>query len=325
MDGTALTPIELDSDQEGRTKLRVARIANNKRLREEAAAAQEAEEKRRVAAAAAKKETQAANVVIRLTKAQQKKIDEAKITGMKKAAIEQRRKQRVIVQQWYAYNKVEAAWLSRKTNAERLLSNKLQGLTLSYCPSRSKKNAEEGEEEEEEEEEPVYEVSDEDTIIVARSHKHVRFSDSTSPGKHIRSSGSDSGSTSDNPTPRKKRGVTMSPVPKTRTPARPSKLISPKHIAIGDAQVTAETHASPRINTTLAELDVTLVNRNLPRPSIGDTCEQVVARLELEDQFSTVPTLKSVLEDHGLPVSVKKHHLIKRLQGYEGEEMKRIA
>ena len=47
MDGSAIKPIELDSDQEGRAEMRRTRITTNKRLREEAAAAQELEEERK--------------------------------------------------------------------------------------------------------------------------------------------------------------------------------------------------------------------------------------------------------------------------------------
>jgi hypothetical protein len=346
MDGTALTPIELDSDQEGRATMRANRISSNKRLREEAAAAQELEEERKAAAAAAKKEAKAANAVVRITKAQQKKLDEEKIAKMKKDGARQRKAKRTTCAQWSAYNRVEVAWLSRKAQTERILSNKLLGLALSYRPPKNKhieeleelEELEEELEEEESEEEIEEEIAadendtefDEDTIVVA----HV-------PRKHIRSSGF----TSDNPAPRKKRVDTMSPrnttsprstisprtspraSPRASTRASPrlSKSTSPKHVGIGEAPVTAETRASPRINMSMPELDAALVHRNLSRSYSVESQEQVVARLEMEDMLSTVATLKSVLEGHGLSVSGKKDDLIKRLQVYEGEEKERIA
>lgn len=314
MDGTALKPIELDSDQEGRAEMRNTRIATNKRLREEAAAAQELEEQRKAEAAAAKKESRAANVVIRLTKAQQKKIDEEKIAKMKKASVTQRKAQKTTCSQWIAYNKVEAAWLCRKANAEHILTNKMLGLPVSHRPSRSQHV----EEEEEEQIEDVFDYDqedsgddEEDTIVVARVTR-----------KHLRSSGS----TSDNPTPRKKKAGTTSPVNvTTRTSPRFTKSASPKHVAIGEAPVTDETLASPRMNMNMAELDAALVHRNLSRPSREETLEQVVARLEMEDKLSTVDTLKMVLEGHGLSVSGKKSALIERLRVYEGEEKERIV
>jgi hypothetical protein len=324
MDGTALPPIELDSDQEGRANMRATRISTNKRLREEAAAAQELEEERKAAAAAAKKEFKAANTVIRITKAQQKKLDEEKIAKMKKDSAEQRKAQKARCAQWSAYNRVEVAWLSRKAQTERILSNKLLGLALSYRPPRTKhiEEEEEIEEEVEEEIELVGEdtTDDEDNIVVA----HV-------PRKHIRTSGF----ASDNPAPRKKRVDTMSPrdtiSPRTSPRASPrastrlSKSASPKHVGIGEAPVTAETRASPRINMSMAELDAALAHRNLSRSYSVESQEQVVARLEMEDLLSTVATLKSVLEGHGLSISGKKDDLIKRLQVYEGEEKERIA
>jgi hypothetical protein len=330
MDGTALPPIELDSDQEGRANMRSTRISTNKRLREEAAAAQELEEERKAAAAAAKKESKAANTVIKITKAQQKKIDEEKIAKMKKDSAEQRKAQKARCAQWSAYNRVEVAWLSRKAQTERILSNKLLGLALSYRPPRTKHIEEEEEIEEIEEIEEEIELAgedttdDEDNIVVA----HV-------PRKHIRTSGF----ASDNPAPRKKRVDTMSPrdtiSPRTsprasprdstRTSPRLSKSASPKHVGIGEAPVTAETRASPRINMSMPELDAALAHRNLSKSYSVESQEQVVARLEMEDLLSTVSTLKSVLEGHGLSVSGKKDDLIKRLQVYEGEEKERIA
>jgi hypothetical protein len=324
MDGTALPPIELDSDQEGRATMRADRISTNKRLREEAAAAQELEEERKAAAAAANKESKAANAVVRITKAQQKKLDEEKIAKMKKDSAAQRKAQRTTCAQWSAYNRVEVAWLSRKAQTERILSNKLLGLALSYRPPKNKQ-IEEIEEFEEEVDEDDTEV-DEDTIVIA----HV-------PRKHIRTSGF----TSDNPAPRKKRVDTMVPrnttsprstiSPRTSPRASPRacprlpKSASPKHVAIGEAPVTAETRASPRINMSMAELDAALAHRDLSRSYSVESHEQVVARLEMEDMMSTVATLKSVLEGHGLSVSGKKEDLIKRLQVYEGEEKERIA
>ena len=132
MDGTALKPIELDSDQEGRREMRNARRSTNRRLREEAAAAAEFEEQQKAAAKAAQQESKAANTAIKITKAQQKKINDEKIAKMKKEAMNQRKAQRQILAQWAAYNKAEGSWLTLKKRAEVKLCNKLLGLPASY-------------------------------------------------------------------------------------------------------------------------------------------------------------------------------------------------
>jgi hypothetical protein len=319
MDGSAIKPIELDSDQEGRAEMRRTRINTNKRLREEAAAAQELEEERKAMRIAAKKQARAANVVVRITKAQQKKINDEKIAKMKKDSAEQRKTVKLRIRQWNAYNRVEASWLSRKQHAERILQNKLLGLALSYRPPRTKRiQAEEPESDEEEEEDQEEqdaeddEVEDEeDTIVVA----HVKR-------KRTRSSGS----ISDNPAPRKKKAGTKSPVNGTRTSPRLSKSASPKQVAIGDAPVTDEVRASPRFDMTIADINDAFSVRDLPKVSSNETREQAVARLEMSDQLATTQDLKSYLKAHGLNANGKsKADLMRRLQVYEGEEKESIV
>lgn len=318
MDGSAIKPIELDSDQEGRAEMRRTRITTNKRLREEAAAAQELKEERKAMRIAAKKQARAANVVVRITKAQQKKINDEKIAKMKKDSAEQRKTVKLRVRQWNAYNRVEASWLSRKQHAERILQNKLLGLALSYRPPRTKRiQAEEPqcEEEEEDQEEQGSEddeaEDEEDTIVIS----HVKR-------KHTRSSGS----VSDNPAPRKKKADTKSPVNGTRTSPRLSKSASPKQVAIGEAPVTDEVRASPRFNMTIADINDAFSVRDLPKVSGNETRELAVARLEMSDQLATTQDLKSYLKAHGLNANGKsKADLIRRLQVYEGEEKESIA
>ena len=317
MDGTAIKPIELDSDQEGRTEMRRVRISTNKRRREEAAAAQELEEERKAADLAAKKQTKAANTVIRITKAQQKKIDEEKIAKMKAASAAQRKTVKLRIQQWNAYNRSEASWLSRKQHAERILQNKLLGLALSYRPPRAKRiQVEEPQYEEEEEEEESEQESEEDEI---------EDEDDTIAVTHVPCKRRSSGSVSDNPAPRKKKVGTESPTIVTRTSPRLSKSASPKQVAIGEAPVTAGVRASPRFNMTIADINNAFSVRDLPKVSGQETREQAVARLEMSDQLATIQDLKSYLKAQGLNSNGKsKGDVIRRLQVYEGEEKESI-
>ena len=308
MDGTALTPIELDSDQEGRAKIREARIAKNTQLRKEAARAQEIEEERKAAALAAKKEIREANAGNRISKAQHKRMIAEQLAQIKKDGIAQRKKQKLIIRQWIAYNKAEATWLNRKQNTERILTNKLLGLALSYRPPRSKYDEEEElyDEEGEVAEEETEDDADDEIVV------HYNFR------KHVRSPVSDS----DNPTPRKKKGDYLSPASTARSSPRLPDSASPKHIAIGVTPVTHETLANPRSIMTHDELDRALRVRNYPGISKGETHEQAVARFDAEDKALPINSLRQVLHSHSLVASGQKHEMIERLQNYQASRSK---
>jgi hypothetical protein len=306
MDGTALTPIELDSDEEGRAELRTTRIATNKRLREEAAVAQELEEQQRLAARIAKKEARAANVVVRITKAQQKKLDEEKISNMRKQSIAARKAQKAIMANWVAYMKVDMRWATRKQNVERRVTNRLLGLPLSYRPSRYNRA---DEEEAEVEAVATIHVPDDPEEVDVAAEDDDKLNDDVSTV----AASSRCGSVDDNPTPHKKQRTSCS----LPSPARSSKSVSPKHISPGEATVTDKTRASPRSVMTVEELNVVLASRDLPRASDSETHEQVVARLCEEDTLSTQQALRTALKASGLSVGGKKVALIERLQMYD--------
>ena len=299
MDGSALTPIELDSDEEGRAELRTTRIATNKRLREEAAAAQEAEEQMRLAARIAKKEARAANVVVRITKAQQKKLDEEKISNMRKQSIAARKAQKAIMSNWVAYMKVDLRWATRKQNVERRVTNRLLGLPLSYHPSRYN-HVDENEAEVEAvatihvPDDPEEVDLDEDAA--AEDEDDDNINDDASTVAASSRCGSVEVEVDDNPTPNKKQRTSSSPC----SPARSSKSTSPKHLAPGEATVTNQTRTSPRSVMTVDELNVVLVSRDLPRASDSETHEQVVARLCEEDSLSTQSALRTALKASGV-------------------------
>jgi hypothetical protein len=306
MDGTALTPIELDSDEEGRAELRTTRIATNKRLREEAAVAQELEEQQRLAARIAKKEARAANVVVRITKAQQKKLDEEKISNMRKQSIAARKAQKAIMANWVAYMKVDMRWATRKQNVERRVTNRLLGLPLSYRPSRYNRA---DEEEAEVEAVATIHVPDDPEEVDVAAEDDDKLNDDVSTV----AASSRCGSVEDNPTPHKKQRTSCS----LPSPARSSKSVSPKHISPGEATVTDKTRASPRSVMTVEELNVVLASRDLPRASDSETHEQVVARLCEEDTLSTQQALRTALKASGLSAGGKKVALIERLQMYD--------
>lgn len=313
MDGSALTPIELDSDEEGRAELRVTRIATNKRLREEAAAAQELEEQQRLAARMAKKEARAANVVVRITKAQQKKLDEEKITAMRQQSIAARKAQKAIMANWVAYMKVDMRWATRKQNVERRVTNKLLGLPLGYRPSRHNRVDEEDVEVEavatiNVPDDPEDVDSDNDAIVEEENNIN---DDVSTVAASSRCGSVDEAD--DNPTPHKKQRTSSPP----SSPARSSKSVSPKHLAPGEATVTDQTRTSPRSVMTVDELNVVLASRDLPRAPDSESHEQVVARLCEEDSMSTQSALRAALKASGLSSSGKKEALIERLQMYD--------
>ena len=315
MDGTALLPIELDSDQEGRAELRISRITTNKRLREEAAAAQELEDQQRPAARMAKKEARAANVIVRITKAQQKKIDEEKIANMRMESVAARRAQKAIMANWTAYMKVDARWATRKQAGERRATSRLLGLPLGYRPSRYN-HGDENEVEIDGEAvatdnvgDEVEEEGSEGGDAVAEDEYQANNYASTVAASTT------SDSVSDNPRPRKK--LLRNPSSSPPTSVRDSKSASPKHIAPGEAIATEKTRASPRSVMTLAELTMVLASRDLPRASDTETHEQVVARLCEEDGLLTQQALRAVLKASGLNAGGKKEAMIERLQVYD--------
>lgn len=306
MDGTALKPIELDSDQEGRAEMRMSRIANNNRLRKEAAAAAQIQEEQKKAALIAKKEAQASNKVIKITRAQKKKIETEKIANMKKAALAQIKAQKTIVAQWASYNKVESLWLSRKKKIETKLLNKMLGLPASH--RRSRANNADGEDEDEGEmtdriTDEELEMEDDNAFAGAELDADVDDNAAQVNGKHR--CASDSGS--DKSAPLKKRLRHSSS----------SKFMSPEHVGVGEAEVNDETRANPRSVMTLAELDTVLARRDLPRSSSEESQEQVVARLHMEDKMATVSTLTAVLKASGLETKGDKQAKINRLQAYD--------
>lgn len=307
MDGTALKPIELDSDQEGRAEMRNSRIANNRRLRKEAAAAAQIQEEQKKAALIAKKEAQASNKVIKITRAQKKKIETEKIANMKKAALAQIKAQKTIVAQWAAYNKVESLWLSRKKKIETKLLNKMLGLPASYRRSRANNADGEGEDEGEMTDRITdEELEMEDDDVFAEAEPDIDNLDNVTTaqsGKHGRES--DAGS--DKSAPLKKRLRHSSG----------SKFMSPKHVGVGEAEVNDDTRANPRSVMTLAELNTVLARRDLPRSSSEESQEQVVARLHMEDKTATVSTLTAALKASGLETRGDKQTKINRLQAYD--------
>jgi hypothetical protein len=312
MDGTALTPIELDSDQEGRMELRMTRIATNKRLREEAAAAQELEEQQRTAARIAKKEARAANVVVRITKAQQKKIDEEKISAMRAQSIAARKAQKATMAHWVAYMKVDLRWATRKQNVERRVTNRLLGLPLNYRRSRYNNPAvNEDEAEADTAAATTFHAAieaAEESEEVPNDDDNINDSDASTIAPSSRAASIDS----DNPTPHKKRR-TACPSPRSEH----SKSDSPKQLAPGEATVTDQTRTSPRTVLTITELNAVLASRNLPRASDSETHEQLVARLCGEDALSTQQALRTALKACGLSAGGKKEVLVERLAMYD--------
>ena len=136
LDGTALKPIELDSDQGGRAEMRINRIANNKLARAEAAEALnkalEAKKKKREDKEAAKKRA----LANRTTKLDEIRAEKTAMGNMKKEALEQRKIKKQTIAQWSAYHKAELKWKRRKTQIEAKLRNKALGLPVNARPQR---------------------------------------------------------------------------------------------------------------------------------------------------------------------------------------------
>lgn len=323
LDGTALKPIELDSDQEGRAEMRNKRIATNRRLRTEAAEAVnnklEAKKKKRESLAAAKKRAQAN----RTTKKDELLAEKTAMGNMKKEADEQRKLRRETIAKWSAYSKAETIWQRRKAQAEARLRNLALGLPATARPQRHKGATREREAEfsgadtsedempeldDDPENDGDAETSDEevdgDEIVVAVPIRN----------KHQR----ELGSGSDNPAP-KKKGNPRSATSR-RTPAN-GKSASPKPepTAPGTVPATHGTLLNPRSVMTSEELDVLLHLRKLPKQTSSETHAQVVARLVHEDNMLSKNELEDMLREATEKTTGSKADRILRLQLHDAE------
>lgn len=322
-DGTALKPIELDSDQEGRAHMRNTRIAANKRARAEAAnnlvKELEAKKGKRAAMQAAKERAQAD----RTTRSSELKAVRTAFAHMKNEALEQRVLKKTNKTQWAAYSKAETKWSKDKARLQRALLNKLLGLHPNARPLMRKRPVEEREaefsgDETSEDEMPELdddeendgdaetsedESTDDEIIVVApRVTKHKR----------------DSISGSDNPAPQKKT-TACSTASRRSVGKGKSSSPRPEHIQPGKAVPSRETLLNPRSIMTREELDVLLFTRKLPKATSREKHCEIIARLVQEDDMLTHLELDDLLDEAQEKRTGNKADKIFRLQVHDAE------
>lgn len=89
---------------------------------------------------------------------------------------------------------------------------------------------------------------------------------------------------------------------------------------ISGSFVTLETLENPRSVMSMAELEVLLIQRDLPRRKAEEDHATLVARLNQADNAMNNKTLNAVLREAYLPTSFNRAEKIRRLQKHDAEE-----
>ncbi|KAK4547750.1 hypothetical protein LTR36_000708 [Oleoguttula mirabilis] len=300
--GTALLPIEIDQNKEGRKQLRDNRIAAAKLHRaEQAAEAQRAEEERKQRledkkADAAEKERE------RITKVHEREDSKAEELRIKQEKAVDRERKRAMKKAATDQAKAEAEWEKKKRSADAALYAKYTGKRMPGAPRvrrapatrrapggacRGGRRSRDDFVTLSEDEEDSVELSDEDEVETVDDE-----SDAIEEG----SSTVNAGSISSKSTPakaRKKATVTTKP------------------------KVTKETLLNPRSVMTSAELEVLLFERDLARRTGRETHPQMVARLNAADEDLSTTEISDLLSKFFDKGKGSKEAKTKRLQEHE--------
>lgn len=343
-DGSALLPIELDEDQEGRRKLREDRIAAAKQARQDAREGirQEAERKK-ARADALKRERAESNqklVSTRLKRDKEKRERERVKEERNNNRIKARHEQNAIL----AHLRAERDWFLEKKRQEKMLYQKLTGKNINRRAKKTKDGYESEEAEEsdidefesDEEEAQMTDVDDdEDVVLVPDDYlSDVDEEGNTAPITPAPAPAAPAGARRSSrekktPTPKsilkKPKAAAVSP---KSTPSKPKSKATAKSMSSAPKQtpapvanmasnpppVTPETLRNPRSIMTDDELDILLVLRDLPRRGANETHAQLVARLDAVDRSLKSDDLGALLLHASEKSKGKKTEKVARLQ-----------
>ena len=279
-DGTALRPIELDPDKEGRAQMRIARIAEAKQRRADAAweaksSEREAERRKQEKKAFLEAKQQERDEAEQAKKAQQ--AEDKRIKVEKKAGREALRAAKA------QFEAEEKRKLEQKKHEWELMNAAYAQVTggMSLHPRRNKAKV------------------DDDADGSADDEDYGDASDLADGDEDDAGGSDDAGSNID---------VSM-----VDTPTRPKK----KSVVSKAARVTKETLQNPRSVMTDAEIDVLLFERDLSRRGSRESHPQVVARLAAHDNDLSVSDLHDLLGKFFDKGKGNKAAKTRRLQEYE--------
>ena len=290
LDGTALLPIEIDPDQEGRHILREARIAEAKRMRAED----------EVAAAAATEAVRQEKI--------QKKLKEIEVKRARQAQIEANKAERE------AYKQVKKAIRDAKSQVVRnrkkverdeklkkiewWKTRDLENMVYSYYTGR----------------------------VLQRKHRSMiqngEEEEFVSDDEQLEPTGLSAGNKRKAvvvTTKRSKRGRKSENVQSSR--AKKPQKESPKSTAkVTKARVSKQSLLNPRSILTLGELDLLLAKRDLTRRGAEEAHPEVVARLAAADKALEMHALEAILQAEFVPLKGSHRAKEARLQDHDARQ-----
>ncbi|GAB7362047.1 hypothetical protein MBLNU230_g2081t1 [Neophaeotheca triangularis] len=298
VDGSALTPIELDSDQEGRDVLRQTRITEAKRIRDDhyydlhCAHNQQLAD---IAAAKSKKGSKKHEYLAEIKKRQDEKAAMERVKQERKES--QRAKQELLEEKQRC--KDEQQW------PEMLLNAELEALDdlLRRPAGTSAKEAKL------ERRQSSVNLSD-DTIDLASSLAGEDEDDAIARAQILSRIVCDQLSRSLGLV----HNLAISPLPIVQKKPAPTFGLK---ATPGSIPISRESLLNPRSIMPADELEILFKERNLPRRSKTETQPQMVARLAFEDEALTQRGLLDLLAKYFDKGKAGKDNLIWRLQNYD--------
>ncbi|KAK5131110.1 hypothetical protein LTR08_001328 [Meristemomyces frigidus] len=311
--GTALLPIELDPDKEGRKDMREARISEAKRFRAERAAEVQRVEAEKKARAEERKLEATEQDRIRTLSKHEKDVTKAEEERVKKEKRDHNEKQKEARKAAVKQAKLQSDWEKKVRETEAALFKKITGNRMPGIPRTSKRRtatkrragrrSRDDDREHGGDDQDSEEPSDKDAAETGEdeSEDDDKGNSDLDAGTHDKSNDGRSG-----------RGGGGGISAKTN-PAKASKIPT----AITNPPVTEQTLLNSRSILTNDELDTMLFNRKLPRRGGHESHPQVVARLAAADVGLSTPELDDLLRkfwDKGKGSKIAK---IQRLQTHE--------
>jgi hypothetical protein len=292
LDGTALLPIEIDPDQEGRRTLREARIAEAKRVRGEAEAA----------AAAAADAVRQEKIQKKLQEIEVKRARQAQVEANKAEREEYKQLKRAVrdAKQQVVRNRKKVEREEKLKKDAWWKTRELENVVYTYYTGRvlqrkHRNMIQNGEEEE-------Y-VSDDEQVVptnlqAGNKRKAVVVTNKLSKRSRTLGSGLSSGTTN----------------PQEETPKSTTRATK--------VRVSRQTLLNPRSILTMQELELLLVKRDLPRRGAEETHPEVVARLAAADQALDVDALESLLQAEFIVLKGSRAVKAARLQEHDAKHSK---
>lgn len=297
-DGSALIPIELDMDQEGRTALREHRWGEARRRREAAKAAKEwklGEKGRKQAEKRAGLEQRERVRQAEKDRKQEEKDEDERIKAEQRAALERKRA---------AQRAVEES-IKRDHEAKRIERKNADAMHIHF--TGKKINGRRGDN--------LIKAAGEDDTMYG-SDSDVETPDLVFDGEEAEPDMPDLTDAEETSASEDENGEHKVKRPRSAKPTRRSQRV----VKTPKTRVTLETLANPRSIMGHSELDRVLAIRNLPRRAGDESHAEVVARLAAADKQEGTATVRQLLRQNFDRRKSNRETLIRRLQEYDAAD-----